>query len=84
MRVPVVSYDCMTGPKEMISDGITGFLVEQGNYSSLGKAMICVRDLLNADMSGVQEACRLGVAHVSTDRILSQWNQLLSSLDSEV
>lgn len=38
--LPLVSYDCMCGPKDIVVDGINGFLVEQGNIDSMSNALL--------------------------------------------
>lgn len=37
--VPAVSFDCLCGPQEIIDDGKTGFLVEEGDIPALAKAL---------------------------------------------
>ncbi|RLV61411.1 glycosyltransferase [Parashewanella curva] len=40
LGTPVVSYDCPSGPSEIISDDINGFLVENRNMEELEKSLI--------------------------------------------
>jgi glycosyltransferase involved in cell wall biosynthesis len=37
--VPVVSFDCPTGPSEIIIDGINGYLIPQGNIDLFAKKL---------------------------------------------
>lgn len=37
--MPAVSFDCPTGPRQIIKDGETGMLVENGNIDDLSFAM---------------------------------------------
>ena len=38
--VPIVSFACKCGPKDLIEDGINGFLVEEGDIDGLAKGLI--------------------------------------------
>lgn len=37
--LPVIAYDCPTGPKEIINDGIDGYLIEQSDRAKFIKKM---------------------------------------------
>lgn len=38
-RLPVISFDCETGPSEIIEDGVNGILVENGNLEEMVEKM---------------------------------------------
>lgn len=51
--LPVVSYDCPTGPKEIIEDGIDGFLIKEDDYEAFVNKLttLCNNDTLYFQMS---------------------------------
>jgi len=74
--VAVVSFDCHTGPREMIQHGINGLLVSPNDVNALAKAMARL-------MSAEDERQRLGERAVdvaerfSLAKIAQMWRSLL-------
>ena len=75
--IPTVSYNCPTGPEEIILDGRTGYLVSPGNESELARKLIkLMRDpTLRKQMS---RESRKRSEHFSEERICKIWNKLLN------
>ncbi len=76
--LPVVSYDCKAGPKEIIIDGVNGYLVEPGDVEVFTEKM----ELLMNDESlrrriGAQSART--VIRFHKESILDQWETLLGA-----
>jgi glycosyltransferase involved in cell wall biosynthesis len=77
MGLPAVSFDCETGPREIIEDASTGLLVPPGDVAALAAAM----DEIAAD--GEMRA-RMGAAALERSRlfspgaILERWRALLN------
>jgi glycosyltransferase involved in cell wall biosynthesis len=77
--LPVVGFDCPTGPREVISDGTDGILVRNGDEPGLARAIASV----TADPDARR---RLGAAaaakasEFSLEAILPRWHELLRSL----
>lgn len=77
--VPVVSYDCPCGPKDIITDGTDGFLVPYGNEEFLAEK-ICYL------IEHPQERLKMGMAaqakaeKYSEAKIAAQWMSLFKSL----
>ena len=79
MSLPIVAFDCKTGPNEIIEDGKTGFLVEPENVEQFAeKLMILMKDdELRAEMGrkAFESSKRFTI-----DKIVSCWAELLERL----
>jgi len=77
--LPVVSFACPCGPKDIITDGIDGILVENGNVSQLAEKIIYM-------IEHPEERTRMGANAVrkseryKIDRLAKDWQQLFESL----
>jgi glycosyltransferase involved in cell wall biosynthesis len=76
---PAVSYDCDTGPRDIIRDGVDGLLVRPvGDVRALAAA-------LGALMADDDQRARMGQQAVnvrerySMDRVLAMWDRLLDA-----
>jgi len=77
--LPVVSFACPCGPKDIVSNGEDGLLVTNGNIDKLAEAMTkLIRDD-NQRVSMSQSALR-NVERFRIERIAQQWKQLFTSL----
>ena len=73
--LPVVSFDCKCGPKDIITDGKNGLLVKEGDISALSEAIIkLIKDKqLRQDMS--HEAIKM-MCRYDEEAIMAQWVKL--------
>lgn len=77
--VPVVSFDCPSGPRHIIRNGIDGVLIPNGDIVSLAKS-------LNWLMGNERERLALGIrakeitTRFSTAEVLRCWDQLFSAI----
>ncbi|HEX6447693.1 MAG TPA: glycosyltransferase family 4 protein [Streptosporangiales bacterium] len=77
--VPVVAFDCHTGPAELVTDGVDGLLVPPGDVGALARAM----DWLMGD---AELRRRYGAAAIEaaqrydTARVLPLWQRLITEL----
>lgn len=79
--LPVISFDCPSGPAELICDGENGLLVEPENVDQLAHAMtrLMADSPLRAEL-GAQ--ARKSIQRFDIEPILDQWEALLKSLTS--
>ncbi len=77
LGTPVVSVDCDSGPAEVILNKQNGLLIPNHNVAALAGAMAAL-----AQDNDLYDICRQGaapsVAHLSSDHIARQWQQILT------
>lgn len=77
--LPIVAFDILTGPREIVQDGVDGFLVEDGNIEEMAQRIIQLiedpklREEFSKNSTKILEL-------YSKDRILKQWYKLFQSL----
>ena len=77
--LPVVAFDCPWGPGAIISDGIDGMLVENGNTNALADALIGVAG--SAELRGRMAAeARRSASEYDIEKIAAKWRRLFDTL----
>jgi glycosyltransferase involved in cell wall biosynthesis len=77
--VPVVSFDCPSGPSAIITQGRSGYLVPPGDVKSMASYL----DLLMSDQERLTLMGAFAVdevAHYSEDRVAPLWLELIADL----
>ena len=79
--LPIVSYDCPNGPRNIIKNKNDGFLIEDKNKNSFAEHLILLieNDNLRATLS---QNAQLNVQRFSKINVIDKWKQLLKSLQS--
>ncbi len=78
MGLTCVSFDCPTGPREIIRDGVDGFLVEPEDIEGLAKQMSEVIRMGNLKEMG-QLARTDAIHRYGTQKATSEWMTLIES-----
>ncbi len=78
-RLPIVSFDVLTGPREIIGDGIDGILVPPENTKALGEAMCRLIEDENLRQR-MSERSQENLDKFSKKKILNQWRELLDTI----
>jgi glycosyltransferase involved in cell wall biosynthesis len=78
--LPVISFDCPSGPAEMIDHGRNGLLVEPENVGLLAKAMDRLIDDKSLRKSLAQQASKSVRKKFGVDHIVDQWEHLLTDI----
>ena len=80
--LPVVSYVCPCGPKDIITEGKDGFLVEPNDEVTLAKQinLLIENEVLRKQMS---EAAKINAKRYKVDNIISLWMYLFTLLHND-
>ena len=77
--LPIVSFACPCGPKNIVTNGEDGFLVDNGNVDALAKQLMV---LMNDEQKRIamSKAALINVQRFSIEQIAQQWKHLFESL----
>lgn len=77
--LPVVAFDCLWGPRSIITDGEDGLLVENGNIEKMAETLLF---LVNHPerISEMGMNARKNVQRFNIDTIAKKWKRLFDSL----
>lgn len=80
--LPVVSFDCPCGPKDIVSDGEDGLLVENGNVEALADALsrLMGDEVLRQSMA---EKAIVNVKRFEIETIANQWLHVFNNVMNE-
>lgn len=77
--VPVVSFDCKCGPSEIVSDGVTGYLVPANDVTTLaGKMLVLMQDEALRKQMG--RNAFVDASRFSEKVIMQQWIDLFENI----
>lgn len=76
--LPIVSFDCPSGPAEIISNNIDGYLVENGNTNMLANRIsrLIENESIRREFS---DNALLSAEHFEPEKIMSQWIDLIET-----
>lgn len=82
--LPLVAFDCETGPREIISSNDCGLLIQNGNIYALAEGVIQLIENPKL-LSNMSEQAIIKSSNYQLDRIMERWTtlfeQLLSATD---
>ncbi|MEX6626286.1 glycosyltransferase family 4 protein [Tenacibaculum salmonis] len=75
--LPLIAYDCLTGPSEVINDSHNGFLIPDDNEDSFINKL---KELMNNQVLRKQMStqAKLDVANFSEENIINKWVDLIN------
>ena len=77
--LPVISFDCPCGPKDIIQDHVDGLLVENGNIDKLAETIIWMIQHPEQRKAMATKAIE-NVQRFRMDQIAEQWKSLFTAL----
>ncbi len=78
--LPVVAFDCPTGPREVVDDSVDGILVPEGDVEALGEAMAELIADPGAAAALRRGGAREGARSYDIEVIGRQWEELLAEV----
>jgi len=77
--VPLVSYDCQCGPKDIIDDGQNGFLIPFENKEKMAEKLIY---LMNNELARKEmgRKAKIYSKNFSEEKIMNRWIELFTNL----
>lgn len=75
--LPIISFDCPTGPREIIEDNINGYLVSDGDINSLANAMIDLIHNPNKRLS-MSDQAKISAERFVISNVIDDWDNLLA------
>jgi glycosyltransferase involved in cell wall biosynthesis len=74
--IPVLSFDCQWGPREMVDDGRDGLLVENGSVDALAAGLI--RLLGDEELRArLGKAAAASAARFTPQNVMRDWDQVI-------
>ncbi|MDO4758032.1 MAG: glycosyltransferase family 4 protein [Rikenellaceae bacterium] len=80
--LPIVSFACKCGPRDIVTDGVDGFLVEEGDIEALASRLgrVMQDEELRLRMG---EAAALASMRFDEERIMDRWINLFTELTAQ-
>lgn len=74
--LPAISFDCKTGPREVIEDGVDGFLIPEGDERSYRTQLLKL--MRDGELRNTMQLAALSNSNkYSTDAIFKQWLEFI-------
>ena len=77
--LPIVSFACKCGPKDIVTDGETGFLVEENDIEGLARQLVKVMKDKNLRKQMGRKAKEASLRYAE-DAVMAKWTALFDSL----
>lgn len=77
--LPVVSFECKCGPKDVLTDGVDGILVKEGNVEGLAQGLLkLIKDETLRKQMGI--AAYKNSERFSEEKVMANWVELFNEV----
>lgn len=77
--LPVISFDCLSGPSDIIKNGVDGYLVENGNIEKMAERIhYLMRNKIIRKQMG--KNARKNIERFSNEIVMKSWKELFEKL----
>ena len=80
--LPIVSFDCKCGPKDLIENGVNGFLVKEGDVDALADRLLFLINDENL-RNEMGQAAYCNSVRYAEEVIMKQWEDLFQQIIKE-
>ena len=74
--IPMVSFDCLTGPSDIITNDVNGYLIEQDNIAEISKSINKLVNDRELRMKFSYNA-KVNINKFSLDSVMEKWISVL-------
>lgn len=75
--LPIIAFDCETGPSEVVENNKNGFLVDNKNIDMLSKQIISCTNLDKGSYKELSENSKVLSLRFSVSNVINSWNDIL-------
>ena len=77
--LPIVSFECKCGPKDVLTDGVDGILVKEGNVEGLAQGLLkLIKDETLRKQMGI--AAYKNSERFSEEKVMANWVELFNEV----
>lgn len=74
--IPCVSFDCPSGPRDIINHGLNGFLVENGDSSKFSEVLKLLMNMERDELKKIGQVAYETVQNWDNENILEAWKKV--------
>ena len=76
--LPIISFDCETGPSEVVVNNLNGWLVDNGDVEALSERLLTAIKIDNSTYQELSNQAKSSSQHFSVSHVVDSWHDILS------